>query len=581
MTRQRATVLAAAGTVLAVYVAVLLAMQPGAFYSPDEGAKLLQLYSLGWDGRLTYDVPYAGAALDPDYTFYPTRCRHEDLYPVRLVEGGTKLHWPIWFSLVTWLPYTLFGLRGLYVVPLLSGWAIALLSGWLVRTYDARLAPLVILAVGLGTPVAFFSLTHWEHTLASVLGLTALALVVHHPTARRWAWVAVALLVAAVMLRVELAAFAAAVAVAWALARRTMAAPSSVPSVRRVAVYLALAALIGVVAAAVTPAFVPVRHLWLLNELPGYLIGNLAKLPYLPATLTAVLIDAPGNQAPELAGVLRGAGLIVFGAAAAAPFIRPPPVQAAVGLAALFLALDFSLLLGLLPQPYISLHGFLPVAPFVVLAAWAFPDAWRTQRPDRLALTAAAATYLLLGTALLFTFTIRDDGSYLTGLEWGNRNLLTLYPLATVLAFGGLQAWRAQSDRALRRVVTAIALALLLCGVQMQARGLWVLYSGRQLVATWEAALRNDAPVVTDVWWLPAAMAPFFATHPMHCVADRADLETWLASAHARGVDEFTLASFVPVAAGPVGNGELMLQDVEQAQISGLHVTRYRVSTAH
>jgi hypothetical protein len=578
MTRQRAAIFAAAGTVLAVYLMVLLAMRPGTFYSPDEGAKLLQLYSLGWNGGLTYDVPYAGAALDPDYTFYPTRCRHEDLYPVRLAEGGTKLHWPIWFSLITWLPYTLVGLRGLYVAPLLSGWAIALLSGWLVRIYDARLAPLAILAVGLGTPVAFFSLTHWEHTLASLLGLMALALVVHHPDRLRF-WIATVLLVASVMLRIELAAFAAAVAVAWVVARRA-AAPKSGRSVRRVAVYLTIAALIAA-AGAMTPAFVTVRHLWLLNELPGYLVGNLAKLPYLPGTLTAVLIDAPGNQAPELAGVLRGAGLIVFGTAALAPFIGSSPVQAAVGLAALFLALDFSLLLGLLPQPYISLHGFLPVAPFVVLAAWAFPDAWRTQRPDRLALTAAAATYLVLGVALLFTFTIKEDGSYLTGLEWGNRNLLTLYPLATVLAFGGLQAWRAQSDRAVRRVITAIALALMLCGVQMQARGLWVLYSARELVATWQAALRNDLPVVTDVWWLPASMAPFFATHPMHCVADRADLETWLASAHARGVDEFTLASFVPVAAGPVGKGELMLQDVEQAQISGLHVTRYRVSTAH
>ena len=41
------------------------------------------------------------AAIDRDFAFYPTRCRHEDLYPVRRPDGGVKLHWPIWFSLIS------------------------------------------------------------------------------------------------------------------------------------------------------------------------------------------------------------------------------------------------------------------------------------------------------------------------------------------------------------------------------------------------------------------------------------------------------------------------------------------------
>src|SRR5262245_16352789 len=109
-----ARIAAATAIVAASYVALLVAMPKGGFYSPDEGAKYLQLRTLGWHGGLTYSIPYAGIETDPQYAFYPSRCRHEDLYPVPLADGGVKLHWPIWFSLVTQPALALFGLAGLY-----------------------------------------------------------------------------------------------------------------------------------------------------------------------------------------------------------------------------------------------------------------------------------------------------------------------------------------------------------------------------------------------------------------------------------------------------------------------------------
>src|SRR5512147_331345 len=113
---------AAAAFVLVVYGALLAVMPPGAFWSPDEGAKFIQLHSIHWERGLRYTIPYAGAAIDPRFEFYPTRCRYEDLYPVRLPDGGVKFHWPIWFSLVTRPLVDAFGHTGLYAIPLLSGW---------------------------------------------------------------------------------------------------------------------------------------------------------------------------------------------------------------------------------------------------------------------------------------------------------------------------------------------------------------------------------------------------------------------------------------------------------------------------
>jgi hypothetical protein len=571
-------VLLASGFLATLYLAALMAMPPGVFYSPDEGTKYLQLLSIGWRGGLAYEIPYGGTALDPDYAFYPTHCRHEDLYPVQAADGGVKLHWPIWFSLVTKPPVSLFGLRGLYLVPLLSGWLVALVSGRLACLYDRRLAPAAILTVGLATPLAFFSLTYWEHTLATLLALAALALVAErerHRAARR---VAAALLLAAVVLRIELASFAIAIALAWLVARHATAPVAADGRGRAPAWIAALAggAAIAAVACLAATGLLPARHLWLLRELPTYVVEATTRLPHVPGALVALLIDAPGTSAPDLPMWLRGGALLAFAAAAAAPFVRSPRPATAVGLAATFAALGFSLLLAVHPAPYMSLHGLLPVAPFVVLAAWALPDAWRCRRFDRLFLASAAGLYLLLGVTVLFTFAVDASGAYRTGLEWGNRYLLTFYPLASVLALAGIHTWRRVTDGGQRQVATALAVGLFLCGLQMEMRGLWVLFRSRSLISEWQAALGTDAPVVTDIWWLPAAMAPYFATHPMYCVRDRGDLASWMAMAHGRGAEAFSLASFRDIEAPALDAAPLVVTETGREPVSGLRVTRYR-----
>jgi hypothetical protein len=567
----------AAVVLLALYAAAFLALPVGVFYSPDEGTKYLQLRSIGWRDGLTYAVPYGGAAVDPGYAFYPTHCRHQDLYPLPQGDGAVGFQWPIWFSLATRPPFALWGLPGLYVVPLLSGWLAALLSGRLAGLYDRRLAPLAILTVGLATPLAFFSLTYWEHTLATLLGLAAVVLIAEHE--RRRAWLAAPLLLAAVCLRIELVAFAVAVALAWWLTRRT-SAPAGIRTARRLDAWTAAYAVAIAVASIAAARFIPFRHAWALSELPDYLWSAVAKLPHLPGVLVAVLIDAPGHSAPDLPSWLRAAALLAFAAAAAAAFLRPPRLATAVGLTASGAALVFSAGLGAQPRAYISLHGLLPVSPFVILAAWAVADAWRGERVAHRFLAAVTGLYLLFGLALLFIFTTEPDGAYRTGLEWGNRYLMLLYPLGSVLALAGIQIWRRATDGAPRQLVTAVAAGLLLCGLQMELRGLWVQYGSRSLVAEWQAALAADGPVVSDIWWLPAAMAPYFADRPMFCVRDRAELASWMAVAHGHGVEAFSLASFRDLAPASPAAAEFAVIDAGRGPVTGLRITRYRLADA-
>lgn len=573
---------AAAVFVLAVYAVVLGAMPKEAFWSPDEGAKFIQLHSVEWRDGLHYSIPYGGERLDPEFAFYPTRCRYEDLYPVRQADGGVKFHWPIWFPFATGMLVNAFGPTGLYVVPLLSGWLIALLAGWLMRAWDSRFTPLAILAVGLATPIAFFSVTFWEHTLATLLGLAALCVIAaSRPLSAAPLWAGAPLLLAAAALRIEMLLFGVALACAWLVAgrwARDAAGGTSMGSARLRAPLIVLALLAVAALLVLFTVGIPERHRWILSVLPNYLLGSFAKLPYLIETLTAVLIDSPGNQAPEIADALRYAVFFACAVALAAPLLRAARTQAIVfGLAALVL-LQLSTYLIVRPAAYVSLHGFLPVAPFIVLAGFGVRSAWRERRHAQLAIAAAAAVYLALVCAVIFVFLVSEYGETPVGLEWGSRYLFSLYPLGAVLGLAGLRELRlAITQPLLRGMLTALAGGLLVCGVLLEARGVWTLLQSRQLVTEWQAALRDGPPVVTDVWWLPAAMAPLFIAHEVHCVR-QGDLTEFLPAALRHDVNEFTYASFGRFDAGRAQQAGITVQTEDSREISGLRLTRVRIA---
>jgi len=576
---------AAAVLVLVVYAGVLAAMPKGGFWSPDEGAKLIQLHSITWGQRLEYAVAYGAARLDPTYAFYPTRCYHEDLYPVPLPDGGVKFHWPIWFSLAQRPLLAAFGLTGLYLIPLLSGWLIAVLAGYLVRAWDPGLAPWAIGLVGLGTPIAFFSLTFWEHTPSVLLGLAALAIVASPRLRRpRTLWLIAPLLVAAAALRVETLLFGAAVVGAClASAPRAPAAEDAAGQRAakvvnwRVAAAVALAVAAGV--ALLLAIGLPIRHRWMLSVLPDYLAASGAKLPHMLTMFTAVFVHAAGNRAPEVAGGLARVVLGACAVLAVAPFIRGYRLEAVALIVGLAVVLEFSLYLIVCPDPYVSLHGLIPVAPLLVLAPYAVPPTWRRRQQAQLAILVTAMLYTLLSVVITFVFLFTKTGEMPIGLEWGNRYLFYLYPLGVVLALAGVHEYgRSTRTGTAKTLLTATAAALALCGVLLQARGLWTLVESRRVVAAWQDALRDGPPVLTDVWWLPAAMAPLFVSHEVQCVRRGGDLRNWLPLAEEHGVDTFTFASFRrfnPAAAG-AASGRLV--PLDERLVDGLYVTRVRIA---
>ncbi len=569
--------LAAAVLVLAAYVAVLSVMPKHVFWSPDEGAKFVQMETVHWDGGLAYSLPYPGRATDPEYKLYPSWCRNEDLFP-HPVDGEIRFHWPLWFTLASGMMLSAFGLPGLYVIPVLSGWVTAVLAGRLAQLFDPRLAPFAIVLAGFGTPLFFYSLCFWEHTLVACLGVLAvLVLASTRPDRPSPWWRAVPLLLAAIALRAEMMAFALAAALAWWVARRVAPAAGAgqgASTRRRIARGAAVAVV--VLGAAL---LLPERHLYYLQMLPSLVGVNLRKLPHLPASLVAVLINAPGSQGPILNRAWEWLALAAFAAAGVAPFISRPALATALMVGGLLGALQFSAALAFSPRSYASLHGLLPIAPYMAIAGIALAYAWRARRAPLLTVALAGAFYLVLGFAIIFAVLILPDGTYQTGLEWGTRNMLALYPIGAALSVGALGVFGQTERRTVVRIaVTVLVAALMVVAVRFQVRGVQALYESRSLVATWQEALPTDEAVVTDVWWLTAAMAPFLTEHEMYCVRDVETLAQWLPSAAASGRRAFTLMSRQPFDPTRLAVPGVEVTAADRRVVSGLHFDRFLVT---
>jgi hypothetical protein len=114
-----------------------------------------------------------------------------------------------------------------------------------------------------------------------------------------------------------------------------------------------------------------------------------------------------------------------------------------------------------------------------------------------------------------------------TGIHWGNRYLLELYPLLAVPCAAALLALRerprARLGMALLALLAAASVALQLLSLDLLRRKL---VFGEKL----EHAVRAypGLPIVTDVWWVPQTLAREFHRRPLYFVSAADDLRSLL-----------------------------------------------------
>ncbi|HEX3010059.1 MAG TPA: hypothetical protein VHO90_20825 [Bacteroidales bacterium] len=146
-----------------LYFGLALIKPSGIFWSLDEGGKWIYLENVLRTGNPSAALIYPGRELDSTLGNVPI------FFSLR---EGDQIYswWPIGFPLITLPFYKLMGWGGLYLLPALGGAVIVLLSGLIVKMLNGQscwAADTAAALVALATPVAYYSMTFWEHTLST------------------------------------------------------------------------------------------------------------------------------------------------------------------------------------------------------------------------------------------------------------------------------------------------------------------------------------------------------------------------------------------------------------------------------
>ena len=511
----RSTVLSALLAAL-LAVALLATLVPlEGFWITDDANRFIQTANFAAHARV--DIVHPGGRFDPAGRHVPLGGHH-----FQRRDGRLYSFYPFVFPLLAWPLYALAGTPGLYVLPVLGFAACAALLalGLVQRDVSPRHAPWLAVALTSSTPLVFYALTFWEHTLAAGLfaGGTWLAFRAGrllHAGFGSWAG-AGALLGAATVLREEGYVLTAAFALGWAVSR---------PGRR--------SALWGILAG------------WTTVLLPWWAV-NLSLFGNPLGLHAAVYAALPGppdvfNAAGRLTDTVRAvwvyllqwhpdwrwavAGSLplvfaVFAGLAATPGARTWWLRigalalAAAGCATLttLTLLDPAPLAGTLYRQ--SLLPGVPVAALVLVSARSL---WKSGTPASRCLLALCAAGV---GGLCLSLRTAD-----MGIIWGPRHFLMLVPALLILAWEAAEALtREAPGRGARNLARGLIATLLGIGLLLQAHGIGLLAARKRATRDLAAAVTamRPAAVVTDVFWVPEELAAIYLSTPVFDAADDA-----------------------------------------------------------
>ncbi len=506
-------------------------LPPEAVWSPDAGAKFLQLQSLRWEnGRLAYDISYPGRRLDPTLQFAssdPTRGL------LVVLNGKLQFQRLPMFPLLANPLFQGVGVRGLYLLPALGGAVSGVLALSLLRECDRRFAMWVLIAFA--SPIYIYAMLFWEHTLAVSLGLAGAWLAFclepldadKSPLYRTVAWAAVGgLLGISVYIRLEMVIFALALLLAY----------GAVVSENRG----------GILGAGVTLGLVmlPYRPLHGLLFSGQKVAGNAAYLFY----PFVYLSNAGWRVVPDLLvgpfahGAIDTGWLGVVWAGAAVVVIvqswvvKDSLMKRWVHRVGLFVIVIIGAIFLFTPRAYRSAHGLLFTTPWALLGLSRARDVW--QQGDWRARVVVLMTWVgVLG----YTggIVILRGSSPHGGLEWGARFAMAFYPLLALIA-----AWDLgdQRDDVIMRTVVA---ALLLLGLGFQIRGVYVIRHDKQIsLALNQGLIRMPEPyVVSDLSWIPLNAAFIYNRKQIFVTDTSEELSEWVTLAARQQVERFIVVT--------------------------------------
>ncbi|MDX1584802.1 MAG: hypothetical protein R3338_14480, partial [Thermoanaerobaculia bacterium] len=468
--------------ILLILAAISIALPLDSFWITDNGNRWIQMESLWRSGGEIW-IDYPARPIDPSLHFFPRGGHH-----FLIERGKVASFYPTAYPAVAALLFPIFGLGTRIVLPLAGTLMLLSICVMISSRLELPRGPLLWL-VAFATPICFYSLVFWEHTLATALAMAALWLAWRsHPSAAVMAGI---LLAGSTVLREEGYLFAAALLVWILLEKRWL----------KMAAFLA--GLISILAI----------HWYTLHSTHGSILGpHVSKYVDLeggtaPATkLTDYLVYLFQIDPDPIVNAL-----LVLPYVAALIMVPSVARDAGTGRRKLFVSLlllviasgvwiAFSALLD--PHPDLgTLHrqGFFPALPLALPATLGAVTALRGS--NRLGASAGLIFLIVVAITPFFLHTVD------LGIIWGPRHFFHLFPLTIFLSVIGFRRLAPVDSRERKwRVAFTVAVAgLIAVSILIQLAGLRTLEQKRAGSADLVDTVRSldEELIVTDVYWMP------------------------------------------------------------------------------
>ncbi len=500
-----------------------------AFFNSDTGLRFWQAQELVANDWQTFAIDYPGRSLDPGLEFIPLYCAYAIL--------GDE----VFFSITPFLPllasffYAWLGLVGLTIVPVLAGVLTAVGTYKLATLAHLPRPNLILWSSLLATPLLFYTIQLWDHSLAMACAVWAIYGVAVGIVRQKWQPLAGAGLIIAfgAVQRPEMYMMA----IALGLALLVLAWPRWQP-------LLALTAG-GVV------GLLPL--LWLQNRWIGHPLGIMMThfSDYgRPESFVFDCVGPPRNiQAGRFLLYIEGrdpwsfmaAMLVIIGLFLLIFWLRLPSLQNnKVAVSGLLLAIAGYTIWGSMLWRG-ALAGLLTTFPLLALSL-TYVDKANDTNPQR------PVYRLTLWTALLFLGGMLAIWPAYGGNHFGARYLLPVYPLLLFLAFYAYNAYAAKAS--MQKMVQFIGAVLLMLSIMLQILGLRIFWQQTAENQSIQAALAElpAEVILTNHPFLPTMLRGLDDQFFMY-VDSETDFETLIPRFADAGITQF---AFVSVAAIPL-----------------------------
>jgi hypothetical protein len=509
--------LLALALVAMVYAGLAFFILPqAAFFSSDEGLKLIQVENFARKGITGFSLDYPGRSLDPELSYVPINNP-----PALIREGKVYAVYPIVFPLLATPLYRILGYSGLYVIPIVSGLLTLVITCWLARlTGGSGTSSTIVL--GLCSPLVFYSLVFWDHTLGTMLSTLAIALVLKNADNARKSWLIAGGILFGLAIWVRSEMYVMALVVPAVLLFR---------SSRRFVHTLSLC--LGMLVALIPlwifqflvygdPIGPHVEHFaWLAKEVPvtsdrvaiiyhTLLEGNssaVLSFLYIMAFVASAMLFRSSRLRRQTSLVI-----VSFGILAVATI--PNVLEASAG------------------RP---LGGLITTAPFLVFGFTALLNSSVRER-NRILLAIG------LGYAALVSVMTPVD----PGLQWGPRFLLPIFPALAVVATNNFHALQAAGELRSAHLLRACFICTVALSLAVQAAGLRTLYviksRDRELI---EKTGQLDAVhILSDEYGYAQYAAPLFYEKQFFYVRDQEDYQRLTETLANHGISRYAFVTY-------------------------------------